>query len=308
MRGSVEYQVKQIWRQLDRIGQSKREYRRESGLKSEASGHRVSDGVHSYEYKDEILKTARQLGNFARENFGIKDMQAIGKEVIQSFVQQKIDAGVSYGTISNYISHLDKIQIGLTRIGVKIEAHKNLYDRKDLVVMRDYARDHAVRIERGPREYANPDRIVSNVKSYEARLAARLQKDIGLRASEAIRIRHEQIMYRDGVPHLMVRGKGGYELTKPIPADLHKDLHDYLSQHNGQLNISYDRYREELKEAVERSGEQWNGTHGMRHTYAHREYERIAKENPGMEREEILRQVSEQMGHHRPEITEVYLR
>jgi len=144
MRGSIEYQVKQIWRNIDRIGVSKRESRETSGVRSVASGHRVSDGVHSLQYKDEIIKTARQLGNYAKEVHGVRDMQAITPDIVRGFIDQKIANGVKYQTISNQISHLDKIQIGLSKMEAKREEHERLFTRKDVSEIRQYARENAV--------------------------------------------------------------------------------------------------------------------------------------------------------------------
>jgi len=97
----------------------------------------ISAKVHSLRYKDEILKTGQALGNFARERFGIKDMQAISREVVDSFIQEKIVQKVTYGTISNYISIMAKLQIGLEAIEAKIPEHHHLYSREDLKEIRE---------------------------------------------------------------------------------------------------------------------------------------------------------------------------
>lgn len=48
-----------------------------------------------------------------------------------------------------------------------------------------------------------------------------------------------------------------------------------------------------------------NGAHGLRHSYAQDRYEQLANHFP---REEVMRIISQELGHFRPEITEVYLR
>ena len=48
-----------------------------------------------------------------------------------------------------------------------------------------------------------------------------------------------------------------------------------------------------------------NGAHGLRHTYAQDRYEQLANH---FYREDVMRIISQELGHFRPEITEVYLR
>jgi hypothetical protein len=297
--------MKQIWKKIDGIGESKRDSRKQSGLKGE-SGHMVSAKVHSLRYKDEIWKTGQALGNFARERFGIKDMQAISREVVDSFIQEKIDQRVTYGTISNYVSHLSKLQVGLEAIEVKLPEHQHLYSREDLKEIREYAREHASKSIKGPRNYIAPEKIIGGIERYDVQLGARVQLELGLRAEEAIRIFPKQITKgENGSYFLTIQGKGGYFLTKELPRPLENDLRRYIAQ-NGALNVKYDAYLRNFKKAVEQSGEKWHGTHGLRHNFAQnrmREYQ-----SEGMDRKEALRAVSEDMGHHRPEITETYLR
>ena len=172
MRGSVNYQVKQIWHKIDGIGTSKLESR-SNGIQNNY-GQKISEKVHSFRYKDEVIRTAKDLGTFAREKFNVKDMQAISREIVESFIQEKIQNNVSYNTISNYISHLQKIQIGLEKIGAKLESHNNLFTRDDLKEIRELTKEQAYKTEHQAREYINPERIIANLDE-KYQIVARLQ-------------------------------------------------------------------------------------------------------------------------------------
>ena len=108
MRGSVNNQVKQLWHQVDGVGESKATSRSDSDYKGH-NGHKVSDKVHSYKSKDEFIRISKELASYARENFKIKDMQAINKEIVTAYINNKIEKGLYRKTISSYVSILAKI-------------------------------------------------------------------------------------------------------------------------------------------------------------------------------------------------------
>jgi site-specific recombinase XerD len=67
---------------------------------------------------------------------------------------------------------------------------------------------------------------------------------------------------------------------------------------DGKFNIAYTTYKDNLKSAIEKSGQEYNGTHGIRHAYAQNLLEQ------GYSKAEV----SKEMGHVREEITNTYLR
>ena len=301
MRGSVKWQAKEILKKIDGIGKSKRETRASSGMKSRESGHAVSPMIHSYQYYGEVLRTAIDLGKYAKENHGIKDMTKIDGQIVKDYLLHKMEQGVSYRTISNYASHLVKIGHGLRKIEPEVPDFSQAVEGA-----RAYARENAARIERGPRFYAQPGKIVSGIRDPAARLVGKLQYELGLRVAEARHIKPDQIHRTESGYSLTVQGKGGYRITKELPRDLGHQLVSHIRE-NGKLDVKYEHYRDQLKESVERAGEEWHGTHGLRHSYAKERMEELTLKE-GMSRDEALREVSEEMGHHRPDITEVYLR
>jgi len=62
---------------------------------------------------------------------------------------------------------------------------------------------------------------------------------------------------------------------------------------------------EDLKEASLLSGQVYQGSHGFRYNFAQEKYEQLLSD--GFGHWEALKEVSELMGHHRPEITMHYL-
>ena len=153
----------------------------------------------------------------------------------------------------------------------------------------------------------------------------------GLRAHELLTIRPKaeqppdvrpalpsKFQGREGLPYTVV-GKGGLIREVAIPAHLAEKLeaHRLASpQHYNDRGIHYqqhyninggNRWSSSFTTASNRSLGWSNGAHGLRHSYA-QERMRELQVNHGYNRDTALETVSQEMGHFRPEITEVYLR
>lgn len=305
MRGSIDNQVQQIWHILDGIGQSKYNFRKESNYKSQSSQN-VSEKVHSFRYKDEVIRTAKELGYFAKNNFQIQDMQQIHDNVILSFFEIKIEDECSYRTISTYISHLEKVHIALAKMKSKIEKHDKLFTRKALIEARKNAKEFAFNHKKQNRAYKNPLQIISLLPK-EYSFIAKLQLHYGLRVIEAAKIKLSQL--DEETNSFTFQGKGGYKLTKTLDKKIYLEVRNSIiaSVNNGKngLFISYSTYASELKKAVIACTEKWNSTHGLRYNYAQNRFKFYL--DSGETENEALKLVSEDLGHHRAEITGTYL-
>ena len=305
MKGSIKGQLNYIWKQIDGIGVSKKEARSNSNLKSVDGNRPVSALVHSYEYKDEIFKTGRQLGEFAREHFGIRDFEKIDGRVVESFIEHKISEGVSKGTLDNYISHLSKIQIGLEKIASQNGKEYRAFTKEDLASVKEVVRDLTPN-QHVNRAYNNPNALISNLSGKEF-VAAKLQLDYGLRITEATFIKENQL----GGNTLTFQGKGGYILQKELSPELANQIRGYME--NGVFKVDQNHFRESLKDACRIEGENYTGAHGLRYNFAQNTFIERFENNlskgmsPDEAEREALKYTSEEMGHHREEITKHYL-
>jgi len=151
----------------------------------------------------------------------------------------------------------------------------------------------------------------------------------GLRAHELLTIRpsserspdprpaHEaKFEGREGVSYTVV-GKGGLTREIQLSRELSERLEGYRLPEPEKVTdrgVHYERsysigggnaWSASFTRASQNAHGWSNGAHGMRHTYAQERMAELQKEHP---RDEALRIVSQEMGHFRPEITEVYLR
>ena len=273
--GSIAFQVSKIIKAHNGIGQSKLESRNASGIKSIESGHKISDKFHSYKSLDNARNDLMNLGKFAKSEFGIKNMQHIDKEVIRDWIKSK---DITYNTASNYLSEINKVH-----------EHLNI-TREEVKELRHELKQELRSNELQTRAYKHLDHIQLPEKSQPA---FELQRDYGLRVNAATHINIEKQL--DGNT-LKYKEKGGKLSEKELSPTLVSKIKENAV--NGKYELSYNTYRDQLQKAIEKTGQTYNGTHGIRHAYAQKELE------AGKSKQEV----SEAMGHVRPEITNTYLR
>ncbi len=75
--------------------------------------------------------------------------------------------------------------------------------------------------------------------------------------------------------------------------------------------IDKTEYSTALKEAVEQTGQEFNGSHGLRYSFAQSRYLLLTSQEPkqgfGYSKSEALAEISLNMGHSRSEISLLYL-
>lgn len=162
-------------------------------------------------------------------------------------------------------------------------------------------------------------------------LATELAHAAGLRAHELLALRrthhqapderpaHELKFHgiRETTISYTVHGKGGLTREVRIPIPLARRLEAMRLEAPRNVKdrgINYQQFYgigggqpwSKSVSAASKAALGWsNGAHGLRHTYAQERMRTLQRELP---REDALRVVSQEMGHFRPSITEVYLR
>jgi len=171
--------------------------------------------------------------------------------------------------------------------------------------------------------------IVAAHQSEKHALATEIAHTAGLRAHELLTIRptterapdareaHDgKFEGREGQSYT-VEGKGGLCREIRIPSHLAEKLEGVRLPEPQQVTDRGVHYQQHYDigggqrwsnsfSAASNRGCGWSrGAHGMRHSYAQERMSELQQEYP---RDEALRITSQEMGHFRPEITEVYLR
>lgn len=272
--GSIKYQVSQILQKVNGIGTSKKDSREQSGVKSLESGHKVSDKVHSFKSLENLRNDLANLANYAKAEFQIRDIKEINIDIVSSWIESK---NITYNTASNYASELNKVSdhFNFTREEIK-ELRADL--KKDLpkTVLETRAYKNLEKIELKPKHQA----------------AFELQKDYGLRVNASTHIDLNKQL--DGNT-LTYREKGGKLSQKILSPNLAQKIKENAVE--GKYEVNNRTYARDFQKQIEKSGQKYNGTHGIRHTYAQKMLVTHSKA-----------EVSQEMGHSREEITDTYLR
>lgn len=272
--GSVKYQVSQILQKVNGIGTSKKETREQSGVKSLESGHKVSDKVHSFKSLENLRNDLTNLATYAKNEFQLQDIKEINIDIVSSWIESK---NIGYSTASNYFSELNKVS-----------DHFN-FTRNEIKDLRADLKKELPKTELETRAYKNLERLELKDKN---QVAFELQRDYGLRVNAATHINLDKQLNGNTLTY---REKGGKLSQKELNPTLAQKIKENAV--DGKYEVNKRTYSRDLQKKIEESGQKYNGTHGIRHSYAQKMMETNSKA-----------EVSQEMGHSRAEITDAYLR
>ncbi len=102
-----------------------------------------------------------------------------------------------------------------------------------------------------------------------------------------------------------VEGKGHRNRSVYVPVNTYQKLENII-QHDRCFKFDSHKFRDDLKEACNLAGEEYNGPHGARHSFA-KEYMGKCL-NTGMDYKSALKYTSFALGHSRESVTLIYLR
>ena len=272
--GSIKYQVSQIIQKVNGIGTSKKETREQSGIKSLESGHKISQKVHSYKSLENMRNDLTNLANYAKAEFQIQDIREINIDIVSSWIESK---NITYNTASNYFSELNKVS-----------DHFN-FTKEEIKELRADLKKELPKAELETRAYKNLEKIELKDKH---QVAFELQRDYGLRVNASTHINLDKQLNGNT---LTFREKGGKLSHKELSPNLAQKLRENALE--GKYEINKRTYARDFQKQIEKSGQKYNGTHGIRHSYAQKMLETHSKA-----------EVSQEMGHSREEITDTYLR
>jgi hypothetical protein len=252
--GSIKYQVSQILQKVNGIGTSKKETREQSGAKSLESGHKVSDKVHSYKSLENMRNDLTNLANYAKAEFQIKDIKEINIDIVSSWIDSK---NIGYNTASNYFSELNKVS-----------DHFN-FTREEIKELRADLKNDLPKTVLETRAYKNLEKIELNPKH---QAAFELQRDHGLRVNASTHIDLNKQLHGNTLTY---REKGGKLSQKELSPNLVQKLRENAVE--GKYEINKRTYGRDFQKQIEKSGQKYNGTHGIRHTYAQKMLETHSK-------------------------------
>ena len=306
MRGNANYQVHQIFAEIIRFGESKHEAKANARAEGAKTWHDVGKniGIYSYKTADQYRDISKEAFRYAKENYGVKDIEKLQSEHIRAYLESKIADGVKYSTFQKYAAALEKLEVALNEYAKNHNTGKEYHF--DLSSVREQAREVLERSQT-TRAYENPKALINSIQNPEYRIIAQAQYEGGFRISELNHLSEKN--FKDNNTFQVISGKGGKDREVPLSKETYnalKSLLDKADKSDGKYKFNTDTYRNTLKEAAQASNQEYTGSHGLRWNFAQEKFSELQKE--GKTYEQALQEVSNLLGHERPDITEHYLR
>ena len=312
MRGSTVFQVQTVFQAINEIGTSKHGAKLEARENGAATWHEIGKelGIHSYATADAYRAVWRNALDYTKAEFGVKDIEKLTGEHLREFLEVKIEDGVAHATFSQYAAALEKLEVALNRYAEQNGTGQE-YNFSEGIVEARAAGSGLERFE-GTRAYSNPEQLVEAVRGDGFRLAAAIQQESGARVSEVNHLTESKLKGFQPDPQtgevkgwIRIEGKGGKPRELGINPDTYAKLEKAVEK-GQRFEFNGNAYRHELKAAAEATGQKYQGSHGLRWSWAQDRHAELQKN--GKTYEQTIGRVSREMGHERADITEHYLR
>jgi len=310
MRGSVKWQVNTILNTIKAIGQSRHDAKQRTQYSNPHELAKQTD-IHSYKTLDTYHNIAQNLLQYAKTELGIKDIEKLNGEAVRSFLESKIQEGISYNTLKTYTAAISKLEVALEHYNGK---EYNLSQAAQSVL--NEARASGMQPEVRGRAFQNPQAVINNIRNPEYKTIAQFQLASGLRLHELNHIKPEQLRTENGKYFVDVeKGKGGKNRTVEVKdaqafqnfKTLVESRQQTEGKYAGKFVFSSSGYRAAVSRAAAAAEEKERGTHSFRWNNAQKQYiERQITDNKPENQAKI--EVSHELGHNRASITDHYLR
>jgi hypothetical protein len=140
MKGSIDFQMGYLSTFVSEIGQSKYEAKEEAKelLASQgisATSERIAEntGIYSVKTMENYMNRWQELGEYAKAEFGIRDMGKLDGEAVKAFLNGKVEEGVSYSHFQQYCGAFGKLEQALQTFAQDVKNIESNYGFRDAI-------------------------------------------------------------------------------------------------------------------------------------------------------------------------------
>lgn len=264
----------------------------------------MRDAIFTWGVFRRYLDCSCRFSRWARAHFGLRLLKDATEEMGRAFLtslllgSERGGRGLSPRTVRVYRAALKKLERGILKcFGARV---KIVPDDFPLPPCRFVGR------RAGSYDPEEVQAILAEVKTPESNVL-RLQLLLGLRVSEAVRLRVADVDL--AAPAVRVKGKGGLVRHIPAPPEALPLLRSLTQGHAPEEklfpSVKPSDVQRELLRACKTLGIPARGTHGFRHTYARMQHSTLL--SLGLSDREARKEVSFRLGHRRVAITYAYV-
>ncbi|AQQ55621.1 site-specific integrase [Planococcus lenghuensis] len=261
--GSIVHDVKMCLKEIDRIGQSKRDAR-EAG----------TVGIHSLKQKAHTMSACQNFVKWTRDVHGVRKVHELTQEHYKAYIghleQQERSAG-----------HRQNVETALKHLQRGLNARSERFGKEQVVFVSE-RRLTAPAASEGVsnRSYSNEEvrKLLKHVPATTAD-AVKLMRGLGFRVREAANVRTEHFVQKEagGWRVQIDQGagitKGGrfrhFDVPKPFEQELERMLQGKRPEER-LVPVQVDTIRQAVSKGLKTAGIEQNrrGCHGFRHAYA----------------------------------------
>ena len=304
MRGSIYYQTSLLAKCVLKEGVKK-----ESRVDRGSLDHKK---VASFKTMETYRRVWNNLGLYVRDEFGIKDLEELTAEHIESYMLQKVDIAPSKQYMEKISSALGKLSYALYVFRAEVDKNWMSFDFSIRQQVLDQMRsDGLVYDGYHNRVYQAPEQVIENLSTHEHQLAAQIQLASGARFEGVGLVKKYQIKKKSVDPVtgretylIETKEKGGKVGMIYLSPELHQKLLIYIDEY-GTFKIDYQQYSKDIRETCKRLGINPEGSHGFRWSFARRRIREYQKY--GSSYDEALLGASMELKHNRKDISEHYI-
>ena len=300
LKGSVKWQVTEIFKEIKEIGNSKYEAKnnaRQSGAHGSA-GIAKETGIYSYRTLDSYRESVAMFANWAKENAGLKDLTKTTAETVKSYLQSRIDENIAHKTFQLEKSALNKFETALN----KYSEHHNLNRNYDFKLNETFNRQVQKDMQHADvRAYSKTDvEKLKNIEDKAVNISVRLALGSGLRKSEILKLSIDNLNLKENKIEIIGAKAGKDRIVSMIhDKSLIQDVKAFMQENNIQKlgdAVTGAKINNEIRAVLGDSG----SIHKLRHNYAINSVNEF--ENKGYSHVEAVHLTSIEMGHNRNEI------
>ena len=304
MKGSIKWQVIEIFKEIKEIGNSKHEAKNNARQAGAHGSHQIAQktGIYGINTMDNYRNAVVGFGTWAKENLHLKDLTKTTGTDAKAYLDSRIADNKAHKTFELDKAALNKFEAALNKYS---QSH-NLNRIYDFKLNETFKNSQKLLRHADVRAYSKAivDKLL-NLKNKAVNLAVRCALNAGLRKSEILKLGLKpDSIAKDSIN--VFGGKGGKDRVISEIADksLMPDIKAFLKENNlskfgdavtgGKINY-------EIRKILGDTG----SIHALRHNYVINTIKEF--ENKGYSHIEAVHFTSLQIGHNRNEvIAEVY--
>jgi site-specific recombinase XerD len=302
MKGSIKWQVTEIFKEIKNIGASKHEAKNQARIDGAHGSHGIAEktGIYSNGTSTNYRNAVELFGTWAKTNLHLKDLTKTTVSDLKAYLDYRISQGVVHKTFELDKAALNKFETALN----KYSQNHNLNRTYEFKLNETFKSAHKDLVHADVRAYSKTtvDKLL-NIQDKAVNLAMRCALNAGLRKSEILKLSANNLKENS---ISVIGAKGGKDRLVAEISDksLISDIKAFLKENNIQKfgdAVTGTKINNKIRAVLGDSG----SIHALRHNYA---IDCIkAFEKAGYSHVEAVHMTSVELGHNRNEIiTGVY--